>query len=244
MGSQPAGHVGVGGLAEVQSSGTEVEFDAVAWRLEADVAADADGLGAAEFADDVGEFGGWVEFSVEGAEPAGGFGVVSRPGVPCSAGGVEFVSLILEPADGLVEAPRFGGNGPAVGGFGGRFGIGPALCLFSPVPPVSPACEGVGVVLGVAVSVAGDGEATGGVTFGRTRVAALAGDKAAPVPVELSQLAVEASEFGGGVGWDGGGDGSPFGLEAGVADRPRPGRRPPRLRTPAPVRANGLRDPS
>ena len=94
----------------------------MAWRLEADVAADADGLGAAEFADDVGEFGGWVEFSVEGAEPAGGFGVVSQPGVPCSAGGVEFVSLILEPADGLVEAPRFGGNGPAVGGFGGRFG--------------------------------------------------------------------------------------------------------------------------
>jgi hypothetical protein len=74
MGSQPAGHVGVGGLAEVQSSGTEVEFDAVAWRLEADVAADADGLAAAEFADDVGEFGGWVEFSVEGAEPAGFFG--------------------------------------------------------------------------------------------------------------------------------------------------------------------------
>ena len=104
MGSQPAGHVGVGGLAEVQSSGTEVEFDAVAWRLEADVAADADGLGAAEFADDVGEFGGWVEFSVEGAEPAGGFGVVSQPGVPCSAGGVEFVSLILEPANGQ----RFG----------------------------------------------------------------------------------------------------------------------------------------
>ena len=63
-------------------------------------------------------------------------------------------------------------------------------------------------MLGVAVSVAGDGEATGGVTFGRTRVAALAGDKAAPVPVELSQLAVEASEFGAGVGWDGGGDGS------------------------------------
>lgn len=157
MGSQPAGHVGVGGLAEVQSTGTEVEFDAVAWRLEADVAADADGLGAAEFADDVGEFGGWVEFSVEGAEPAGGFGVVSQPGVPCSAGGVEFVSLLLEPADGLVEATRLGGNGPAVGGFGGRFGIGPALCLFSPVPPVSPACEGFGVVLGVAVSVAGDG---------------------------------------------------------------------------------------
>jgi hypothetical protein len=142
MGSQPAGHVGVGGLAEVQSSGTEVEFDAVAWRLEADVAADADGLGAAEFADDVGEFGGWVECSVEGAEPAGGFGVVSQPGVPCSAGGVEFVSLLLEPADGLVEATRFGG---------------PALCLFSPVPPVSPDCEGFGVVLGVAVSVAGDG---------------------------------------------------------------------------------------
>jgi len=45
MGSQPAGHVGVGGLAEVPSSGTEVEFDAVAWRLEADVAADADGAG-------------------------------------------------------------------------------------------------------------------------------------------------------------------------------------------------------
>ena len=64
MGSQPAGHVGVGSLAEVQSSGTEVEFDAVAWRLEADVAADADGLGAAEFADDVGEFGGWVEGTV------------------------------------------------------------------------------------------------------------------------------------------------------------------------------------
>src|SRR5207302_9482629 len=113
MGSQPAGHVGVGGLGEVQSSGTEVEFDAVAWRLEADVAADADGLGAAEFADDV-EFGGWVEFSVEGAEPAGGFGVVSRPGVPCAAGGVGFVSLILEPADGLGEARRFGGSGPAV----------------------------------------------------------------------------------------------------------------------------------
>ena len=103
---------------------------AVAWRLEADVAADADGLGVAPEARRLDE---------------------------CSAGGVEFVSLILEPADGLVEAPRFGGNGPAVGGFGGRFGIGPALCLFSPVPPVSPACEGVGVVLGVAVSVAGDG---------------------------------------------------------------------------------------
>jgi hypothetical protein len=55
---------------------------------------------------------------------------------------VEFVSLLLEPADGLVEATRLGGNCPAVGGFGGRFGIGPALCLFSPVPPVSPACEG------------------------------------------------------------------------------------------------------
>src|SRR5438105_8469600 len=182
MGSQPAGHVGVGGLAEVQSSGTEVEFDAVAWRLEADGAAEAAGPAAAEFADDVGEFGGWVEFSVEGAEPAGGFGVVSQPGVPCSASGVEFVSLILEPADGLVEAPRFGGNGPAVGGFGGRFGIGPALCLFSPVPPVSPACEGAGVVLGVAVSVAGGREATGAVPFARTRVPASPSAQAAPLP--------------------------------------------------------------
>src|SRR2546421_8054597 len=105
MGSQPAGHVGVGGLAEVQSSGTEVEFDAVAWRLEADVAADADGLGAAEFADDVGEFGGGGGFSVGGAEPTGGVRGGSPPGGPCSAGGVGFVSLILEPTEGLRAGP-------------------------------------------------------------------------------------------------------------------------------------------
>ncbi|HMC05177.1 MAG TPA: hypothetical protein VKJ83_06865, partial [Actinomycetota bacterium] len=86
MGSQPAGHVGVGGLAEVQSSGpksssmrpsSRMMSGAVAWRLEADVAADADGLGVAPEARRLDE---------------------------CSAGGVEFVSLILEPANGQ----RFG----------------------------------------------------------------------------------------------------------------------------------------
>jgi len=95
MDSQLAGHVGVGGLAGVPSSRTEVDFDAAAWRLGADVAADADGPSSAELADDAREFGRRVEFSVEGAEPSGGLGVVSQPGVACSAGGLEFVSLRL-----------------------------------------------------------------------------------------------------------------------------------------------------
>ena len=72
-------------------------------RLDAEVAADAGGPGSAE-SFDLREFGEGVEFPVEAVEPAGGFGVLGEPGVAFPAGGVEFVALFVEVADGPVEA--------------------------------------------------------------------------------------------------------------------------------------------
>src|SRR5581483_11100300 len=200
-----------------RGSWSEVEFDAVAGWLDAGVVVEAGGVGASEVSDDVGEFGEGVEFLVEGVESSGGFGVVGQPGVAFSSGVVELVPSGVEVVDGLVEAAGFGGDGPGVGGFGGGFLVGPVGGFFAPVAAVSPGGGGLGVVLGFPVLPAGVEEPAGGGAFGGVGVAALAGKQIGVLAAQGGEFLIDPCQVGGGIDRNGGGDGVPFGLEAGVA---------------------------
>src|SRR5207253_3819669 len=64
----------------------------------------------------------------------------------------------------------------------------------------------------------GRGEAGGRRPFGGAGVAALAGEQVGALAAQFGEFPVDACQIGAWVGGDGGGDGHPFGLEAGVVD--------------------------
>ena len=81
-----------------------------------------------------------------------------------------------------------------------------------------PAVGALGLSLGGPVPFSCLDVPAGGVAFGGAAVAAVAGEQVGAVSAELGDLALDLAEFGRGVGRDGGGDGLPFGLKAGVAE--------------------------
>ena len=72
--------------------------------------------------------------------------------------------------------------------------------------------------MGVAGLLTGQDEPAGGVACRCSDVAAPPSEQVGPVPAEFGELPLDGGEFEARVGWDGGGDGVPLRLEAGVVE--------------------------
>ena len=167
---------------------------------------------------DLREFGERVEFIIQALEAPGGFGVFAEPGAVFPADGLEFVAAVLDLGDGVVEVVHSGLDGDDVVRFSGGLFVGPSGGLLAPMAAVPPVVGRLGMALCVGVLVPGLDVPPGGLTFGRSRVPSSAGQEVRAVPAERGQVLLHLGQLGAGVVGDGGGDGVPFGLEAGVAE--------------------------